>query len=85
MKKSVIKNVLLSVFFAIFMLASLGSLAFSTLLPKKTAFAATEWNESWTFKMEGGVSLKIGEKNGLRFIVEMDDISQNTTCFVEWT
>ena len=77
MKKSVIKNVLLSVFFAIFMLASLGSLAFSTLLPKKTVFAATEWNESWTFEMEDGVSLKIGEKNGLRFIVKMDEEAYN--------
>ena len=72
MKKSVIKNVLLSIFFAIFMVTSIFGLALSNVLPKKAAKAETTW-QTGVFEMDDGASLKLGEVGGLRFLVRMDE------------
>ena len=76
MRKSVLKNVLLSVFFAIFMAASIFGLALSNVLPKRGAKAETTW-QTGLFEMDDGASLKLGEVGGLRFIVRMDETVAN--------
>ena len=73
MKKNSIKNILLSICLALFMVTALTGLAFSSLIRPRAARAAeTATWKTGVFEMEDGVSLKLGEKGGLRFIMKMD-------------
>ena len=70
MKKSFIRRILLSVFMAVFMLATLAGVAISSPFIKASA-ADAAW-QTGVFEMEDGVSLRLAESNGLRFVVKMD-------------
>ena len=73
MRKSVIKNILLSICFAVFMFASMLGVAFSGMLPHKKASAESNWQTEGVFEMDDGASLKLGTVGGLRFVVRMDE------------
>ena len=71
--KRLMKKILLSVFSAVFAVA-LGIGVFNSLsVTEKASAAEAETWQTGLFEMEDGVSLKLSEKSGLRFIVKMDE------------
>lgn len=70
MKKISVKRILLSVFMAVFMLATIAGVVISSPLLAKAD--ANAW-KTGVFVMNDGVSLRLSESNGLRFIVKMDE------------
>lgn len=72
MKKNFIKKILLAVFMTVFAVASLAGIFVSAPLKQSSVKAEAAWQTEGVFEMEDGVSLKLCETSGLRFIVKMD-------------
>ncbi len=75
MKRSIIKNTLIWILSAFLFISVLGFTYFSANGGIKVF--ATSSIPTGTFEIKDGTSLKLGNKNGLRFIVEMDEEMKN--------
>ena len=73
MKRSVWKKIAASICSAVFVVAAL--LGVMVALPTSAQTEAT-W-QTGVFEMQDGASLKLSEKNGLRFIVKLDETVRN--------
>ncbi|MBQ8394797.1 MAG: hypothetical protein IJX49_04410, partial [Clostridia bacterium] len=73
MKRNFIKNILLSAFSAICAVTAVAGVAVALPTENAPAKAETAAWQTGVFEMEDGVSLKLSEANGLRFIVKMDE------------
>jgi hypothetical protein len=78
--KNAVRKILLRLFMAVFMFASLAGVAFCMPARVLRTQAAGEfnWKTDGVFEMEDGVSLNLSDwKNGLRYIVKMDEEVRN--------
>ena len=75
MRTKTMKNVLLWIA-SIFLFISLAGLFWIQSMQKKNARAEATW-QTGTFEMVDGVSLRLSDENGLRFIVKMDESIAN--------
>ena len=73
MLKNSMRKILLTACLSVFAVASTVGVLLSPTVQGVSASAAETWKTA-KFEMEDGVSLKLGaDKNGLRFIVSMDE------------
>ena len=75
MRTKTMKNVLLWIA-SIFLFISLAGLFWIQSMQKKDARAEATW-QTGTFEMVDGVSLRLSDENGMRFIVKMDETVAN--------
>ena len=75
MRTKTMKNVLLWIA-SIFLFVSLAGLFLVQSMQKKSARAEAAW-QTGVFEMNDGVSLRLSDNNGLRFIVKMDESVAN--------
>ncbi len=75
MRTKTMKNVLLWIA-SIFLFISLAGLFWIQSMQKKNARAEATW-QTGTFEMVDGVSLRLSDENGMRFIVKMDETVAN--------
>ena len=75
MRTKTMKNVLLWIA-SIFLFISLAGLFWIQSMQKKNARAEATW-QTGVFEMNDGVSLRLSDENGMRFIVKMDEIVAN--------
>ena len=75
MRTKTMKNVLLWIA-SIFLFISLAGLFWIQSMQKKNARAEATW-QTGVFEMNDGVSLRLSDENGMRFIVKMDETVAN--------